>query len=30
MKALLEVREASRIFGGLKALDGVSLEVGEG
>jgi branched-chain amino acid transport system ATP-binding protein len=30
MKALLEVRQASRIFGGLKALDGVSLEVGQG
>ena len=30
MKAFLEVREVSKFFGGLRALDGVSLEVREG
>ena len=30
MRPLLEVRQVSKIFGGLKALDGVSLKVGEG
>jgi len=30
MKPLLEVRQASKTFGGLRALDGVSLKVSEG
>lgn len=30
MSPLLEVRQVSKVFGGLKALEGISLEVGDG